>query len=374
MRMITALLLLSGALAPRAMGAEETRAPEAAPAPTAPAPTTFEALAEGAAPAVDMPTLLAPLVDKCGEGARDDRELDRARCRAAQAYLRRTLPQRSFSIGVADPAAISLSAYDPTLKGFRIGLSACVACASPLAIGRAAQPFLVTLKKPVEAAGAKPAGDKPEDALAASTEVATATVGFASEAEANRWLREIRPRLRASFIFKPAATEWRFRGTRGYAVEMLAGRIVDPCTGTVILSSPPSTGDGERVALAGCPIAKRAPVAPVEGFDNAESTAPPSDDDDQPQLPIELSRNAIAQAMGQIRSQVFACFQRFGVPGTAPLTYEIAGNGSVQSVRLDGTLNGTPTGTCIVEAARNARFPHFDGPVQTFSYPFFLRR
>jgi hypothetical protein len=78
--------------------------------------------------------------------------------------------------------------------------------------------------------------------------------------------------------------------------------------------------------------------------------------------------------MGHIRAQIFACYERFRIPGSAPLTYEVAGNGSIQSVKLGGVLNGTPTGDCVVEAARAATFPKFDGPVQTFTYPFFLRR
>jgi hypothetical protein len=274
-----------------------------------------------------------------------------------------------------------VSAYDQTIKGYRLGLAACIACAQPIPIGRAAQPALITLKKPVEGAtppnkaGDKPgdkAGDKAAEPLAAAVEIATTTVSFASEAEATRWLRDVRPRLRATFVLKPAPTEWRFRSWRGYTLGLIAGRIVDACTGTVVLSSPPSTGAGERVASAACPQPAHIPAEPIEATANA--APPPPDDGEEPQLPIELSRTAIAQAMGQIRSQVFACFQRYQIPGTAQLTYEVAGNGLVQAVRLDGALAGTPTGACVLDAARNAHFPGFDGPIQTFNYPFFLRR
>jgi hypothetical protein len=111
------------------------------------------------------------------------------------------------------------------------------------------------------------------------------------------------------------------------------------------------------------------------GTPGAPSPPDDSDDDDEDKpLPTELTRAVIAQSMGRIRGQVFACFERFRVPGVAPLTYEVAGNGTVQSVKLGGALSGTPSGDCITEAARAARFPRFDGPVQTFTYPFFLRR
>ena len=376
-----ALVMPGSDAASAAAPAGETGAESAAPDGTAatPATETFETLAQTATPAGDIATLLGPLVDSCTEGGRD---LDRARCRASQAYLRRALPERSFVLVTGDPAAIAVSAYDQTIKGYRLALAACIACSNPIPVGRAAQPLLVTLKKPVEGASeddkhAGKRGDRGGGAAAASVageplpaavEVATTTMGFASEAEAVRWLREVRPRLRATFVLRPAPSEWRFRSMRGYALPMIAGRVVDPCTGDVVLSSPPSTGMGERVISVACPRVERPPAAPDE-----PATASPSDDEEE-QLPGELSRSAISQSMGQIRSQVFACFQRYQVPGTAQLTYEVAGNGQVQAVRLEGPLGGTPTGACVLDAARGARFPRFDGPIQTFNYPFFLRR
>jgi hypothetical protein len=94
---------------------------------------------------------------------------------------------------------------------------------------------------------------------------------------------------------------------------------------------------------------------------------------DQP-LPGELSRTAIAESMGQIRGQVFACYQKYQVPGNVQLTYEVASNGTVQSIHLDGSLDGTPTGECVLEAAKSARFPRFQAEKQKFTYPFFLRK
>ncbi len=341
---------------------------------------SFESLAKGARPAGDVGALLGALVDRCPA---ETRALEHARCQATLAYLRRTLPEHAFSIAARDPAAISVSPYDETLKGYRISLTGCIACTNPIRIGRSSDPVFVTLKNPAEA---KPGGGKSvatapgAEGLAGAVEIVSLPLGFPSQSEARSWLGEVRPHLRAEMVFNATASEWHFRSTRGYALGLVAARIVDACTGAIILSSPPSTGLGERAAALPdsdhCKSAARVAAkaeAGKPGSPAATDDASDDNDEDKP-LPTELSRVVIAEAMGHIRAQVFACFERLHVPGAAPLTYEVAGNGSVQSVKLGGALAGTPTGDCIVEAARGARFPRFDGSIQTFTYPFFLRR
>ena len=78
--------------------------------------------------------------------------------------------------------------------------------------------------------------------------------------------------------------------------------------------------------------------------------------------------------MSRIRPQVFACYEKFKEPGNAELTYVVAGNGMVQSIRMGGSFDGTPTGYCVLDAGKNAHFPPFKAARQQFSYPFFLRR
>ena len=60
---------------------------------------TFEALLATAQPSVDLGTLIAPFVEDC-EGAR--REIDKARCRGTVAFLKRTMPGRSYAAIVPD--------------------------------------------------------------------------------------------------------------------------------------------------------------------------------------------------------------------------------------------------------------------------------
>jgi hypothetical protein len=78
--------------------------------------------------------------------------------------------------------------------------------------------------------------------------------------------------------------------------------------------------------------------------------------------------------MSAIRPDAFACFGKFKVPGRADLDFAVARNGSVSEVRVSGAFSGTPTGSCLVEAAERAHFPTSARGRQRFSYPFFLRR
>jgi hypothetical protein len=342
-------------------------------APSAPG-ETFESAARGATRTNDVATLLAPFFETCEVEAR---EIDRTRCLASRGYLREILPARTFLISVDDPAAIAVSDYDAGIKGYRLALSGCVACSKPITVGRASEPRFITLKTPQKGV---------TDSLAGAVEIARNAVGFEGLVEAKRWLAEVRPTLRAEFVFKPAESEWTLGTARGYALELLAARIYNRCTGEVVMSRPPSTGlveprtPGEREAGCAPARAKAAAAGESGGPGGAEASdrhggaAGDGSGSADDQLPPELSKSAIAESMGQIRAQIFACYQQFQVPGNVQLTYVIAGNGSVQAIRVSGSLDGTPTAACVLDAGKNARFPRSQAATQTFSYPFFLRR
>ena len=132
---------------------------------------TFEGLAQSAQAAGDVGALVGALVDRCADDKRPgeregehghERSIDRARCRATLAFLRKALPEHPFSVVAPDAAAISVSPYDETLKGYRVGLSACVACTSPIRVGRSPDPVFVTLKKPGEAGESRRASRRGE--------------------------------------------------------------------------------------------------------------------------------------------------------------------------------------------------------------------
>jgi hypothetical protein len=336
-------------------GASPARAADDAPAAAAtqaPAQAqTYEALAKGATRTRDVPTLLGAFIDRCDA---EKRELERARCRTTQAYLREALPGRVFSTPADDPAAVSVSEYDAGIKGYRISLAGCIACTKPVVVGRARERRFITLREP----------QKEAETLPKAVEVSQSALGFDSLPDAKRWLEKVRPLLRAEFLFQPADAEWSFGPSRGYALKLVGSRVYNRCTGEVLASKPPSTGTADL------PTGSREDEACLQGSGEAREGS----GDDELSLPQELGRDAIADAMSRIRPQVFSCFEKFKEPGTANLSYIVAGNGMVQSIRVGGAFDGTPTGDCVLDAGKNAHFPRFKAARQQFTYPFFLRR
>lgn len=331
-----------------APAAEEERAEREAPTTA-----TFEALAANAVRTNDLGTLLAPFVETC-DG--EKRELEKLRCRTVQSYLREVLPQRSFSMTVDDPAAIAISDFDAAIKGYRLGLAGCLACTAPVSVGRSGQRRLVTVKAP----------QKEAESLAKSVEISRNTLAFDNLVDAKRWLEDVRPFLRAEFLFQPEDNEWSFGPSRGYAFKLLGGRVYNRCTGEVLLSRPPSTREADKPAAGQqdetCARARAAET--VAAGDSAEDG----------NLPENLSTAAIATSMRQIQPDVMACFEKFHVPGNAQLAYIVGGNGLVQSIRITGAFDGTPTGSCVLDAGKNAKFARFKAARQSFTYPFLLRR
>ena len=197
------------------------------------------------------------------------------------------------------------------------------------------------------------------------------TFGFESLADAKQWFENERPYLRAEFLFKPARPPPRRTGPssadRGMAVKLLGARIVNRCTGEVLVSKPPSTGAAESARLRG-PRTRPARSGRPDARTKPPLVAEPGG------LPQQLGKVAIDEAMAKIRPQVFACYQQFQTPGTLELTYVVAGNGTVQSVVVGPTFAGTPTGQCALTAAKDAHFSPFQVEQQKFTYPFFLRQ
>jgi hypothetical protein len=334
-----------------ARAADEAPAAEAPAPPAAASAQTYEDLARNATRTHDVPTLLGAFIDRCDT---EKRELERARCRTTQAYLREVLPARIFSTSVDDPAAVSVSEYDAGVRGYRISLAGCIACTKPVVVGRARERRFITLREP----------QKEAESLPKAVEVSQSALGFDSLPDARRWLEKVRPFLRAEFLFQPADAEWSFGPSRGYALKLVGGRVFNRCTGQVLASKPPSTG------MAELPTGSREDEACLQGAGDARAQGR----DDDLSLPQELGRDAIADSMSRIRPQVFSCFEKFKEPGTAELTYVVAGNGMVQSIRVGGSFDGTPTGDCVLDAGKNAHFPPFKAARQQFTYPFFLRR
>ncbi len=90
-------------------------------------------------------------------------------------------------------------------------------------------------------------------------------------------------------------------------------------------------------------------------------------------LPSQLGREEIQRGMKGIKGIVQGCYDRYKVPGLANVQVKIGRNGRVKSAIVKGMFAGTPTGACVQNAARSARFSAFKGNDMTITYPFILR-
>jgi hypothetical protein len=279
---------------------------------------TFDEIAARARPT--SPRELAGLVWAATAACepRGDALLDR-QCRGVLAARERAAREGTFLVELEAGAAS------------RSGLRGCLACAAPLEGGL----FAVTRGNLSVASGA--------------------VVG------PELWRGEIPGtrdpgRLRAELVFKIPAETWTQAGLRGVAVDPVAFRLSDPCDGTVIAASPPSsTAPPLLVDRARC------------GAAPAAAAAPASD------LPEVLSAEQVRDALRPVGDRVQVCFESFGVPGRADVAIDVAGDGHVRYAEVRGELADTPTARCILEAVKNVKFPRFRRAGMQIDYPFILR-
>lgn len=155
-------------------------------------------------------------------------------------------------------------------------------------------------------------------------------------------------------VFRLQVEKWTQAGLAGVSVEALGWRLADPCDGTVIAASPPSaSAPVDRAACGDAPAIVEKAVADEK--------------------PATLSASQIHETMRSVSKDVTVCFESFGVPGTADVFLDIAGDGRVRFAEVRGELADTPTSRCIVDAVKKAKFPPFHRSGMQINYPFILR-
>jgi hypothetical protein len=77
-------------------------------------------------------------------------------------------------------------------------------------------------------------------------------------------------------------------------------------------------------------------------------------------LPDQPSRQAIADTLGAMRSDLALCAQ--GKAGVAELDLTLSANGAVSNAVVGGDFAGSPQGSCIARTLRRARFAPFQKP------------
>ena len=84
-----------------------------------------------------------------------------------------------------------------------------------------------------------------------------------------------------------------------------------------------------------------------------------------------LSRQDIQAGMRRTSASAKACYDRFRVPGTYLVDVTVLGSGLATAIPQGQT---SETAQCLCSAViGTARFPAFNGPAVTFTYPFILR-
>jgi hypothetical protein len=263
-------------------------------------------------------------------------------------------------VAAGDGLSFHVGEWDAQKGGLPLTVYGCIACEKTVDIGGAGR-YLVTK------------GDvKVEGGAVRGPVIHRAVRKFKSEADAKKWKETVVPRLRTQFVFKVPArpTEWTAEGARGYAVDMVGFRVWDPCDGAMICSNPPS--ENEKADAAACKGGQPSGTD-IQGDARPEEKKPEEKKPDEPKIPERLTSADIDRTMSKVRTQVNACFTEFGVPGKADLTIQIGGDGSVLKVELRGEFKDTPTGECIVKAAKEAKFPAFKNAPMNIKYPFILR-
>jgi hypothetical protein len=113
---------------------------------------------------------------------------------------------------------------------------------------------------------------------------------------------------------------------------------------------------GRKQAAAPAPKREEEPAAKKGGGDSEEP----------------LSREDLVKGMSAIMPKASkACYDQFKVPGMADAYLTIGKNGRVTDVKVRGKFAGTPTGSCVEAAVKQARFPPNAG--QNTGYPIFVK-
>lgn len=91
-------------------------------------------------------------------------------------------------------------------------------------------------------------------------------------------------------------------------------------------------------------------------------------------LPKRLTRSQVKRVMSRANGKMKRCYQKHKKAGLLRVSVKIKGStGRITSARVKGVFKGTPTASCALRAVRRLKFPKFQNPAQSFTYPYLLR-
>ncbi len=84
-----------------------------------------------------------------------------------------------------------------------------------------------------------------------------------------------------------------------------------------------------------------------------------------------LEKEDLVKGMMPVMPKIHECFSQYKVPGIANVNISVAKSGKVSSASVSGKFAGTPSGVCVENAVKSAKFVASDG--LNFTYPVSLR-
>lgn len=201
-------------------------------APATAAAESFDERAQGAVPVARLDEVAWALTASCEAGSDvQQRQCRRVRDATASRFAGRALILR------AEPGAFTMAPYNPAARSMQLTVTSCIACKGLDVDGGA---HLVTGGVPAVEGGALAPAMLYDFALP-----------FPSEAEASAFRAGVvDPRVEL-VVKLPASPRWKVAGKQGLAVEVLAWRVVSPCTGKIVVAKPSS--QPARPDKAACP-------------------------------------------------------------------------------------------------------------------------
>jgi hypothetical protein len=319
-------------------------------------PSSFEVAAAGAetvTSASELAYLLSPLFldeDGCKADVGDD-ELAVEQCLAARDAAAARLPGRTF-VALGDDSALSFAPWDPAEKKLELELHGCLACTRPLSLSDGKPRFVTTrVPKAISAKQHKVVG----------LDLGFHDIDMASDKAANEWLGKMKSRLRVQFVFKVGPVWKSGAAFEGVTFVPIAHRVVDRCSGKIIVSEPASNGP----TLAQ-PAALRDATCPDELSEDEQKRR------EFAARPEKLTTKQINQVMSKARQTALDCFTEFEEHGAVAVHMIVDQSGTIETLQILAPHDKSAVGFCVRNAIRNAglSFPKFRGEKMKLNYPF----
>ncbi len=193
---------------------------------------TFEQKAASARSVRNVDEIAWALTAACDKG--DDTQ--QRQCRLVRDARAKTELGATLLVD-ADPAALEIGAFSTAKKSLTLQLSSCIRC-TPMQIDG----------KPLHLTGAAP---RIEGGKLRTSWLYDNTRQFADEMAAKAWVATLEGARVQMVIRVPDRKRWQVGGKDGLLVDVIAWRVIIPCTGVVVIASPASgTAEPDRKA---CP-------------------------------------------------------------------------------------------------------------------------